>query len=324
MFGVPQAHRRRLIFDMFALRPFVIGFLVFLLTAKVVAQTSISGQQIVQWSTLAEGSGSTLGDQGLRVVQTEGDWQRVWPKLAPRMGRPPQIDWLKNQIVLVHLPKGSNAGSVYVETMRYSGPAMVTVIAVAKTASGAGRDSRTNSGAWVACSVKRHSANYELSWRNVTVGGSNKCGCKQPCIRCRCGCACNPFPFALAYETYTTGQQSPSIQAEVRYLRNFGEFTRYWRSVNGPQSEIPRDIDFDRETLVAIHLGARVSGGYSLGIYSVRMMNEFDVEIQYYENQPRPGQITSQELTSPYVILAIPKTGGQIQVRKLPGKPYGS
>jgi hypothetical protein len=68
------------------------------------------------------------------------------------------------------------------------------------------------------------------------------------------------------------------------------------------------EIDFDKNTLVAIFLGQKPNPGYSVKIESAR---EYAVRVvvQAEESEPAPGAFYIQLIVYPYDAVVIPKTG---------------
>ena len=64
------------------------------------------------------------------------------------------------------------------------------------------------------------------------------------------------------------------------------------------------DVDFRRETIVAAFAGTKPSGGYGIGIERVTLEGN-DVYLDLNETEPAADTITTQALTSPWVMLRI-------------------
>jgi hypothetical protein len=88
-----------------------------------------------------------------------------------------------------------------------------------------------------------------------------------------------------------------------------------WHSIN-PESSAPR-LDFTRQEVVAIFLGTRPSGGYSVMIIGIAS-TESALTVTYRENPPAPGVPPPEGATSPYVMKAIPASSLPVRFVKAP------
>jgi hypothetical protein len=79
-----------------------------------------------------------------------------------------------------------------------------------------------------------------------------------------------------------------------------------WNRAYGAQLSPPRlpELDFRRESVIAVFLGQRPSGGYGVSVRDLRLEGG-DVILLLEERQPGPGDITTQALTSPWLMLRV-------------------
>ena len=66
-------------------------------------------------------------------------------------------------------------------------------------------------------------------------------------------------------------------------------------------------VDFTKNSLVAVFLGSKPSGGYFAGIDNI-MESSKTLEVNVTETTPGKNCMVSDVLTAPYVIVKIPKT----------------
>jgi hypothetical protein len=76
-----------------------------------------------------------------------------------------------------------------------------------------------------------------------------------------------------------------------------------------PAGAAIEDVDFSEESVVVVALGERRTGGYSVEVESV-VATDDGVVVRYVEGAPGPGCMTTQALTQPYRIIAIPRVEG--------------
>lgn len=70
-------------------------------------------------------------------------------------------------------------------------------------------------------------------------------------------------------------------------------------------SDVPK-VDFDKHNVVALFMGEKNTGGYSIGIEKVTIEDDTATVISR-ETKPNGGNVT-MAITSPYCIALIPKT----------------
>lgn len=66
-------------------------------------------------------------------------------------------------------------------------------------------------------------------------------------------------------------------------------------------------VDFDTNNVVALFLGQKSSGGYSIGVRSV-MVEGNVATVKVSIRKPEPGENATMAITTPYSITVIPKT----------------
>ena len=76
------------------------------------------------------------------------------------------------------------------------------------------------------------------------------------------------------------------------------------------------EVDFTRETVVAVFLGTRPTAGFAVEIVGVRE-DGGNVVVQYRETRPSRDSIAAQVLTAPYHVAAIPRRAGTITFERL-------
>jgi PrcB C-terminal len=102
------------------------------------------------------------------------------------------------------------------------------------------------------------------------------------------------------------GQATGGEQAEYALISNEDQLLSFWNRAYGSQLSVPPlpDVDFRRETIVAAFAGTKPTGGYGLGVEGVTLEGN-DAYIDLTETQPAADAITTQALTSPWVMLRI-------------------
>jgi hypothetical protein len=97
--------------------------------------------------------------------------------------------------------------------------------------------------------------------------------------------------------------------------RQAAEWESLWRSHAGPAKPAPK-IDFSKRTVVAVFLGSRPTAGYGIEVLGTRPEGKTLV-VEWRESRPEKGMMLAQVLTSPALIVSIPKFDGEIKFQKV-------
>lgn len=110
------------------------------------------------------------------------------------------------------------------------------------------------------------------------------------------------------------GQQSEVQEPRQVVVTSREAWAALWQQ-HGAQLPVPA-VDFTRESIVAVFLGTRPSGGYGVDIVAVRTGAAPVVE--YRERRPGPDMMTTQALTFPFSIVAVPVLAGTPRFVQVP------
>ena len=113
--------------------------------------------------------------------------------------------------------------------------------------------------------------------------------------------AANDKGFNILKQSEYGGRETKGFD-KVTDARSFKELYRALNIENIPE------VDFSKSNVVALYMGQRNTGGYSITIETMRADGE-TTYLKKKETTPEPGSMVSMALTAPYVIVAIPKTG---------------
>jgi hypothetical protein len=123
------------------------------------------------------------------------------------------------------------------------------------------------------------------------------------------------------WRTYMDGALSRIVTPGFRIMRTEAEWQRYWSDHRGePPARAPRDIDWNRETLVAIHLGERPTAGFSVLVTSVDRSRPDEVVVTYQVRAPGPNDMVAQMITQPFTVIRMQRATGRIIVREQPSR----
>jgi hypothetical protein len=99
------------------------------------------------------------------------------------------------------------------------------------------------------------------------------------------------------------------VPAEV-VVRDQVAWERLYRH-HAPGDRVPR-VDFSRETVLAVFLGTRSTGGHRVTVESVEV-TEGGLVVRYVEHLPGPDPRTGPALTSPFHIVTVPRTDAPVR-----------
>lgn len=95
--------------------------------------------------------------------------------------------------------------------------------------------------------------------------------------------------------------------------RSASEWTTLWRQHAGDKPAPA--VDFKTRMVVAIFLGTRGSAGYSADVTGIRPAGGALI-VEWQERRPQKGEVAAQVLTSPAVIVSVPKFDGPVTFEK--------
>jgi hypothetical protein len=123
--------------------------------------------------------------------------------------------------------------------------------------------------------------------------------------------AFRPAPRDLVFEIVARGQQAVGFErADYQLLRTPAELAAAWTAAHASSLTQPPQpsVDFARETMLAVFMGTRSSGGYGLDVAGVTFEGG-DLFVDLVEIRPEPGSMVTQALTSPWMVVRIPRGG---------------
>lgn len=113
---------------------------------------------------------------------------------------------------------------------------------------------------------------------------------------------------AMKVEEVDQGRQGDIVDGTQEVLQDEQEYAAFWNRLHAHQDSVPDrpEVDFSTQMVIAIVLGQRPTGGYSVEIDEVLTTEGREpVQVQSTENIPGDGCAVQQVLTSPYVLVAI-------------------
>lgn len=118
------------------------------------------------------------------------------------------------------------------------------------------------------------------------------------------------------YTVLDKGSNAAADSSTVQVATTPAQVAALYNLAYGRQSARPNLPDVGGKTLVGIFMGTRATGGYSLNIEQVDVSGNL-ATIKVRESSPRPDMLTTQALTSPWVIVSLPRRFADVQVQGL-------
>lgn len=120
-------------------------------------------------------------------------------------------------------------------------------------------------------------------------------------------------PNVVIWRTYKDGVYSKADTQEVRILNTSGDYQRYVRELGpSPAPSDPKDVEWGKETLIAIHLGKRNTGGFKVQVNSIKKINPTTSQVSWSEFTPPKGIATTDAISSPWTIVRMTKNGTKL------------
>ena len=108
--------------------------------------------------------------------------------------------------------------------------------------------------------------------------------------------------------------------ASVRAAVTTAQLSEIYRLLYGNQTPMPTPVTLNRETAVAVFMGQRTSGGYSISVERISTSGS-TLNVVVSLKAPGAGMMTTQALTSPWVLVKVPGVFTRVNVVDTEGKP---
>ncbi|HET9641376.1 MAG TPA: protease complex subunit PrcB family protein [Candidatus Paceibacterota bacterium] len=110
----------------------------------------------------------------------------------------------------------------------------------------------------------------------------------------------------VAFRTLESGGNAAKV-ADPKYYAAYSQagLLRLWSLAHGSDGTLPPNVDFAKEYVIGVFAGQKPTGGYELrvtGVSETKTTRTVSVTL----SRPGAGCLTTEALTSPYVIIAVP------------------
>ncbi len=118
-------------------------------------------------------------------------------------------------------------------------------------------------------------------------------------------------PQELVWDVVAQGSQAIGFSsASYQLVSSQDQLISLWQRAYGSQLTVPAvpTLDYRRETVVALFVGTKPSGGYGIEVRAVRE-EEGDLYLDVALTEPAAGAINTQAITSPWLIVRVQRGG---------------
>lgn len=113
------------------------------------------------------------------------------------------------------------------------------------------------------------------------------------------------------------GNSYSGSEFSVAKIYTADRWRRFWWEHLG--REHPVDFDESLHQAVYIELGVRPTGGYAVNVVRVYEEDK-NLVLEYSEREPSPDQYVTQALTSPWVMVLLPRSDLRVMTREVKNK----
>ncbi|MFZ4509310.1 MAG: protease complex subunit PrcB family protein, partial [Fimbriimonas sp.] len=131
----------------------------------------------------------------------------------------------------------------------------------------------------------------------------------------------------IQWSALDSGPVSNVAQQGIRVFETEGDLQRFWTQTSRklPQA-MPYRLDWNTEKAVAVFLGQRTSGGFEVYVQRIDRINASIARINAIERKPQQGRMTTQAITSPWVLIRVKRNAADFTLSVQPerqGNWYG-
>jgi uncharacterized protein (DUF885 family) len=118
---------------------------------------------------------------------------------------------------------------------------------------------------------------------------------------------------AVDFTVLATGTNSSyEGTRRLELVSNQADWQRVWRIV-GNERPAP-EVNFQTQAVLVVYQGRKNTGGYSIAVEGIRRAGS-NLLVRVKEQTPRAGEITTDALTSPFVVVSVPRPPGGLLVK---------
>jgi len=117
-----------------------------------------------------------------------------------------------------------------------------------------------------------------------------------------------PLPV-IAFEEIESGDKCAIKLFQTMAIQNKNDWQSVWSRHNLKNASLP-DVDFEKNTVLAVFAGQKPSLGYSVKILSVQRKPDGGARVSYKITKPAPGNTAAAAISQPFHIVKADKISG--------------
>lgn len=115
-------------------------------------------------------------------------------------------------------------------------------------------------------------------------------------------------PETVSFRVLDEGANAANVSVRKNYAAYSEEsFQKIWNMANGFDGKTPPNVDFSKEYVIGVFAGQKPTGGYSIVVTSVTDTGDTRT-VAITLTAPGENCMVTEALTSPYQILAVPRS----------------
>ncbi len=114
-------------------------------------------------------------------------------------------------------------------------------------------------------------------------------------------------PRTIDFSVLATGRNSSYEGARsIQLITNRNDWLSAWRVIGGGSTGSMPEVSFDTRAVLLVYQGQKRTGGYGISVAEIRREGTA-LTVRVNEQTPKPGEMTAQVLTSPFIAVSIPR-----------------
>lgn len=229
--------------------------------------------------TIKKGYQSSIKQLGLRPIYTQNQFQTYWAQSTgqPANTAPGGIDWIKQMVLAVHLGQRTTGG-FDVDVMRIDTSNGVASVLVRERKPLQGEIvAQAFTSPWVIVRFDRTTLPFRMeltqSQNSQIILPNGGSVIRQGGLTITTG---NPVVWATygdGWAEYDRGIWCESAETNQFVISSQTEFTEYFVSIRGKRADqVPLNVNWATEKLVAIHIGDRPNPGYRIQVEKIEVV----------------------------------------------------
>ncbi|HEY3251351.1 MAG TPA: protease complex subunit PrcB family protein [Ignavibacteria bacterium] len=120
----------------------------------------------------------------------------------------------------------------------------------------------------------------------------------------------------INFDSIAHGSYSSIEDKRQVVLRTENEYQKIWDEFYKDLDQMPRipDVDLKKNTVIAVFMGTKPTGGYDIEIDKVMSVGG-KIQVDVIEISPGAKCVTTDAITRPYEFIKIPKTDKEVEFK---------